>query len=210
MTNSHPQITHTLYIDPYPAAECLEAELSDYMMPGDHAPANIHNGNWYDQRGQAVSSGPTNTHTHLFRRERVTQSQPQRGIAMVGDTIAWVLNSMALWKTPLSQQPQDDVCSLFAPPGHQRRAAELPMSTPLRGYFQASLDPKLDYRNNDQILDRATDLLLDIRMQVVNFVGADRWVMHFYGFHGRDFVVEKTVDFRVYDWERRMLSGEWK
>lgn len=45
---------------------------------------------------------------------------------------------------------------------------------------------------------------------VREFMGPDKWLMHFVRLGGTDLVVEKTVDYRIYDWTHRVKSGEWK
>lgn len=65
-------------------------------------------------------------------------------------------------------------------------------------------------KRNTDIRAQLTELVGDLCYDVEQFVGKDKWVMHFHHAHGPDVVVDKTIDFRIFDWERRMASGEWQ
>jgi len=207
-----PHHTKVMYLDALPYAQAIEGELGAYLVPSEDS-RNIMPGTWqgFDQR--LMEEGNPSPAAGMFRvgmRSRV-QHVPDRGISMVGDMIGWVLTSLAYWREPVlpSDRPFD-VHKVFAGPSVRKPPTVLPIHTPLREYFQTSRDPKLDYRNNDEIMGRAVDLLLEVRTEVAKFVGDDHWVMHYYCRQGLwDYAIEKTVDFRIYDWERRMKSGEW-
>lgn len=53
------------------------------------------------------------------------------------------------------------------------------------------------------------NIITDLRNEVQAFIGDDEWVMHFLNNRGRDRVIEKTIDFRVYDWTLKTRSKEW-
>lgn len=55
-------------------------------------------------------------------------------------------------------------------------------------------EPNYDLRNNLSIH------LIDLRTQVMRFLGDDRWIMHFIKEQGTDIVVTKTIDYRIYAW----------
>jgi hypothetical protein len=217
---TQPHITQTLYIDPYPAAEALEFELAQFLLPPEEVglPEDLNgkNGRWYDQTGNVLIKDPVLEERPaqdvvIRRRHHHREANPVRGLAMVGDTIAWILNDLAKWKKPIASAQTCDVLGIFANPESSAKPdVVVPLSAPLRGYFKTSKVANEDFRNHEGVLNRATDLLLDIRSEVVSFVGRDHWIMHFYGRQGRDYIIEKTIDFRIYDWERRMESGEWQ
>jgi hypothetical protein len=80
------------------------------------------------------------------------------------------------------------------------------------------LDPKLrrdwfdDLPTSDKI-EWCDDIWLALQRtlnEVKQFMGPDKWVIHLVRRSYLDLVVEKTVDYRIYDWTRRMQSGEWK
>ena len=197
-----PQVTQTLYIDAVELAQALEFELGPYLLSGDDE----------NFPGPNDDQAPGSRETPRWRLDRHPGPAPSaRGLLMVGDMIAWVLNQHAHWKRPVGPDaPEIDVAGLYALPQHKRTEEPLPIWTPLRGYFQTSSDAAKDYRNNQEVLGRASDLLLDMRSDLQRFLGNDHWVMHFHHRCGNDYAVEKTIDFRIFDWERRMKDGEWK
>jgi len=67
-------------------------------------------------------------------------------------------------------------------------------------------------KNNPAIanlFDRISNMLVDVRTDVNAFIGVDDWIMHFYKLVGTDIIIEKSTDYRIYDWARRMENGEW-
>lgn len=69
-----------------------------------------------------------------------------------------------------------------------------------------------EWRFTVEIYDRLENLLMDLRLAIVEFIGNtpdDKWVIHFVKKKGHDLIVEKTIDFRIHDWIRRTNSGEW-
>ena len=58
---------------------------------------------------------------------------------------------------------------------------------------------------NDQ-LDQSLGVLYD---QVTHFIGQDEWYIYFVKLRGVDLVIEKTIDYRVWDWTIRTESGQW-
>lgn len=48
---------------------------------------------------------------------------------------------------------------------------------------------------NNMIVD-----LVTVRTMVIQFVGTDGWIMHFVKEGANQFVVEKSIDYRIYDW----------
>lgn len=57
---------------------------------------------------------------------------------------------------------------------------------------------------------RLHEQLTSISRMVREFVGKDKWVLHYAEVLGGDLAVRKTIDYRIWDWQRRMASGEWK
>lgn len=68
-----------------------------------------------------------------------------------------------------------------------------------------------EYAGNEKLLTDLMEPLSDLRRQVIDFMGDDPWIMHFLRERGmgHDILVDKSIDYRIYDWERRMRSGEW-
>lgn len=53
------------------------------------------------------------------------------------------------------------------------------------------------------------ELLAETSRQVREFIGDDRWVIHFCSTLSGDLLIEKSIDWRIWDWEKRMSTGEW-
>jgi len=62
---------------------------------------------------------------------------------------------------------------------------------------------------NYELFEQLSSLLIDLRTDLRVFMGQNHWVMHFFKANGSDFYVRKTIDYRIYDWERRMTDGSW-
>lgn len=191
------KITATLILDAHAIADTLENELADYLSPVEplHAKIPLH-----------------------------------RGMGMVGDSIGWVIREHAKWNGPARKpdtlHEHNALTGLWRAPPTTRRAI-LPGTTPLRSYFLPHLrnpcilpDGTLsrvpmvldgeDTEEFDNILTRASGLLMNTRQAVSDFLGDDHWVIHFYGrLDAQSYIVEKTIDYRIADWERRMKTGEW-
>lgn len=59
-------------------------------------------------------------------------------------------------------------------------------------------------------LERAYDTTIQLREQIKDFIGNQTWVMYFVKQKDIDIVIEKTIDYRIWDWTRRTASGEWE
>lgn len=84
------------------------------------------------------------------------------------------------------------------------------LSNGLADWFKAAnsgTDPTYLQDKGQQIADMA----IDLRTDLVNFIGKDKWAMyHVRPLGHTGLIIERGEDFRIMDWERRMASGEWK
>lgn len=62
---------------------------------------------------------------------------------------------------------------------------------------------------NFGVFERIYSIIMDIRTDVRNFLGKDPWIIHFFEEYQTDFVIKKSIDFRIYDWNRRTNNGTW-
>jgi hypothetical protein len=90
-----------------------------------------------------------------------------------------------------------------------------------KAYVQSSLTDAIvnviygntaDVPNHIQYFaERVADMAIDLRTDLVNFIGKDKWAMyHVRPLGHTGLIIERGQDFRIMDWERRMASGEWK
>lgn len=64
--------------------------------------------------------------------------------------------------------------------------------------------------NRAAVRNEMEDVLQPLLERITEFMNGQTYEMHMVVRVGMDIVVEKSTDFRIYDWERRMKSGEWK
>lgn len=58
------------------------------------------------------------------------------------------------------------------------------------------------YAGESDILNRVEDHVLGLRNDVVEFLGEDRWIMHFQKMKHGDLEIEKTIDYRILQWHQ--------
>lgn len=63
------------------------------------------------------------------------------------------------------------------------------------------------YEGEDDILTMIEDHLLDFRTTILDFLGKDKWIMHFLKVNRGSLIIEKTVDYRIYSW--MVEHGYW-
>lgn len=84
----------------------------------------------------------------------------------------------------------------------------------LKDILEPFLLPEMYAFNNQALLDDVCEaldtMMLDLKTDIRQFLGADDWIMHFVKTRNHDLVVEKTIDFRIHDWMRRTASGDWR
>lgn len=68
---------------------------------------------------------------------------------------------------------------------------------------------RAQYFNVTVPLGMIQEICDDIIQRITAFLGEDKWVMCFHRSEGEHISIEKTIDFRIYDWMRRTNSGEW-
>jgi hypothetical protein len=68
---------------------------------------------------------------------------------------------------------------------------------------------KKEWQETHEVFDLLRNLLIEIRTDVKLFLGNERWIMHFLRTRGLDIFIEKSIDYRIYDWERRHAAGEF-
>lgn len=62
---------------------------------------------------------------------------------------------------------------------------------------------------DDRILVTLDGILIYLSNQVRQFVGNDKWIMHFVREMGTDIVVEKSIDYRIHYFNEKVKAGEW-
>lgn len=95
-------------------------------------------------------------------------------------------------------------------PGHQKA---VPYELVMLDYFAPHIRAQfLDMDNSNQIafVDPLWLAIQPALLEAKIFMGSDPWVMYLVSQENTDVKIERTIDFRIYDWSRRMASGEWK
>lgn len=70
----------------------------------------------------------------------------------------------------------------------------------------ASAEEKANFYVSEEICDAIMLHLQELVEQLLRFLGPDRWIMHFVKVNNTTLTVERTIDFRIYDWMRRFGS----
>lgn len=223
------QVTKKLILDAAATAEVIEAQFGAYLLPpepgvylpGSSSPAMQAHEFYYQLRRSSRTSPPEMVPVKgvedikgaVFDRDgrivvpaalakdvSLQPSLPVRGMAVVYSAVDQTLRECAAW----SRRSVGSVGAFLADHLKEEFRQCLPDSEEdqlilLRKGIPAERLSVL--QRNTAIREQMTDLLGEVRYDVRQFVGQDKWVMHFHYASGRDIEVEKTVDFRIYQWE---------
>lgn len=211
------KVTKQLFLDALPPAAAIETHLSEYLtapppgmyLAGHTEPTLLVSERYHqlyaEQPGDlrlkreelkdianldlsTVKGDIYDTQDRLVLRRSLVKelltvpTVPVRGLAAVATAVDWAITYSSAWAKRPAQSIQEALAK----------------------HVQAQ------YAQTEDLLDQLAEFLRETRQQVVEFIGDDKWVVHFHSTRGAEIVVEKTIDFRILDWERRINSGEWK
>lgn len=223
---SYLQVTKTLYVDALPLAEQIEAQYGMYLLPpelGYYLPTSckpaLKSGEQYYQKRTARNKVPETVEVStleallaadIYTREAVLAVpqemikclalQPQlpvRALAMLSAVVDHTLAYFAAW----ARRPAVTLEACVAEHLKEEYRARLPDEEPALALLQQEFADLKRLKDNVSLHGQLADLCDSVRNQVREFIGEDRWVMHFHRARGLDIVVEKTADFRIYQWE---------
>ncbi len=63
-----------------------------------------------------------------------------------------------------------------------------------------------EYQNNDEVLSLLESILFEVRIDVNQFIGKDKFIMHFMRTRRYDIVIEKTIDYRIYWYNQNVIN----
>lgn len=108
-----------------------------------------------------------------------------------------------------AQRYVDEFCSMWS--GKEVPSFEEVMLPFIKVEWQCvwDEDAKENVLNYD-LFEQLSSMLIELRTDLRMFMGQNHWIMHFFKTCGPDFYVRKTIDYRIFDWERRMQDGSWK
>ena len=77
--------------------------------------------------------------------------------------------------------------------------------------FEETMEPflKPQWRQTEEVYEHLRGMMIDCRTDIKVFLGHDHWIMHFVRVRGFDIYIEKSIDYRIYDWTRRKQAGEF-
>jgi len=119
--------------------------------------------------------------TEQFRDLMLTPfpTVPVTGFQIVCDLVQNTLNSCNRWDLTAGSERIVDI-----------------LRKHVKDEYQDVLDEKEE--RSHQLLGDFEHVVAELIYAVRQFVGADRWIMHNYRLRGRDIIVEKTIDYRIW------------
>lgn len=78
---------------------------------------------------------------------------------------------------------------------------------PLSSYINEYIKP--EYHGVVEIYEKIDDLLIDLKISISKYLGDNRWIMFFLRRKNSDIFIDQSIDYRIYDWTRRIESKDW-
>lgn len=206
-------VTKTLLLDPFQTADSLEVYFeaclppvpAGFYLPGQDKPVLEEGKYYYVKKADGTPSviaaieditGPVYNQEgeEIVSQRRYKQllqapSTPYRGMAIIEAVINAVIKNASAW-----QKGDHFKC----------------LSDAVIGELDETYRQRHTHDQLVEISERILECLSDLRTDVRDFIGDDKWIMHFQRrWTMTNIVVEKTIDYRIYDWEQRMQNGEW-
>lgn len=164
---------------------------------------------WLRQRGMGGLAGAT-----------VYQQQPVLKIGAIKDIVQPIVdqdhNELITWddiKGGLDYRPSQMNLMLRLVEAfiHEQCEQYLKFVAKREKRFSRMLYEVLDPQHRKfEIRAEIENMLCDVADRCCEFIADDGWLMHLIQRVGYDILIQKSTDFRIYDWEQRMKSGEWK
>ncbi len=189
---SYIPVTKRMVIDVREIAELIEQKLEKDFLPINPTTSSMHLSD--------VSSALMHVAPSTFRsaaqeetkivepklvrggRNRVPAPIPHRGLALCLAVVDGLIDDRS---TVYTKRPQHTLGELFGP------------------YLN------YEFINNVNSMEKLHEILIDLRTDVTAFMGTNGWIMHFAHLNYTDIIVEQTIDYRIFDWMRRMENKEW-
>ncbi|EKD22625.1 MAG: hypothetical protein ACD_84C00034G0001 [uncultured bacterium] len=57
-----------------------------------------------------------------------------------------------------------------------------------------------EYYYTMEVYEKIESILTDIRIDVLDFIGRNKWLMNFQSTRGCDIIIEQTIDYRIHQW----------
>lgn len=80
----------------------------------------------------------------------------------------------------------------------------------LYGQICSHLQSPLDEEALETIMGAIKEQYSDTRQVIQEFMGKHDWHLYFIKFKGGNVIIQKSIDYRAYDWMCRMESKEWE
>lgn len=142
--------------------------------------------------------------------EQVSKLQPRswplssRATRLVKAVIETVIMQHGVWGYPINMVGRES-----------RRRVSYDMIPVISQFLKEGYDEyvELDERSlvvppnrNIALYDAIVSVLMSLREELMNFLGQDRWIMHFTSYRYGTATIEKTVDYRIHAWMKEHLS----
>ena len=220
---AHVEMITAAYLTPYPAGLYLRDQAQPVMLVGEtyyqingkngerhsfvltdaNTAPQLHpvNGEVYDSRDKPVVS------QFMVSQLSPFPNIPVKGMEIVKGYIKKIINTQGHWPHGQIIEDTEDLLQADFLPEWLHNPEDAYLQEPVAK--QKAIVKRLVL---DKLVDSIEAALYEMRNQLIEFIGKDKWVMHFVKFSKacrHDVLVEKTINYKVYDWDRRMASGIW-
>lgn len=113
---------------------------------------------------------------------------PARGIRIVSDVVFSTIRAHAAW------EPEHKFC--------MRTLLQSHLKEEYQGYLHQAYKGELD------LVGLFENAVVDLRSEVRAFLGSDKWIMHAQRERGTDIIIEKSIDYRIYQWEQEHVVNK--
>ncbi len=192
-------VTATVLIDTIPAASAIESLLGPNVLrpptPGIYASRSatpfLKAGEYYykidDINGNTPIKGIEDVHGDIFNQK--------------GDLVHIAKKKMELSMHPTVPAQGMKIVYAYVDMLVTLATHEWTKETlSLSDTFDQFIEPKIHADDKFKIYQTMIDQMKDIKHIVLDFIGSNGWIMHLMRFKGTDIVIEKTIDYRIYQW----------
>lgn len=207
------EVTATLILDLAQLAKIIESLAGEVLLPeepGFYLPFELEPRLRFDQ-AYFVLKGSNMTRiddltNHMQHRLPLHDILNRRGEVVVDSHQLSTIRDLS-WPFPsrtakLIRACVDHIvlrhgCWTGSKPNYHRRTDNYNLIAVIREFVQPQYS---NYEQNVELLSTLEGYLSELRASVLEFLGKDKWIMHFVKTSRGTMTIEKTIDYRIYSW----------